>query len=100
MRAAEKSDALVAPPVAKAKAAILNGLAVPEVAEFRNISVKLARHQDGKLVRVVCGLVNTFSNGGYVGFQSFVYVLEPVQLVIVAADTPPDVKQTVTRLCG
>ncbi len=98
--AGEKSDALVAPAVAKAKAAILRSLPVPEVAAFENLTARIVRHPNGKLVRVVCGLVNTFGNGGFAGPQSFVYVADPVQLVVVSVDTPPDEKKMVALFCG
>jgi hypothetical protein len=98
--AAEKADAIVAPPVAKAKAAILRGLPAPEITEFRNITSKVARTREGRLVTVVCGLVNTYGNGGFVGLQPFVFVVDPVQLIVVAADTPPEHKEMTTLLCG
>ena len=98
--AAEKTDAIVAPPIAKAKAAILRSLSVPEVAEFRDVTSKVARTPEGRLVTVVCGLVNTYSNGGFVGFQRFAFVVDPVQLIVVAADTPPLHRDTATQLCG
>lgn len=98
--AAEKADAIVAPPIAKAKAAILRGLQVPEVTEFRNVASKVARTSEGRLVTVVCGLVNTYGNGGFVGFQSFVFVVDPVQLIVVSADTPPLHKDMTTLFCG
>jgi len=98
--AAEKTDAIVAPPIAKAKAAILHGLAAPEVTEFRDVASKVARVPEGRLVTVVCGLVNTYGNGGFVGFQRFVFVVDPVQLIVVSADTPPLHKDMATSLCG
>jgi hypothetical protein len=98
--AAEKADAIVAPPIAKARAAILRGLQVPEVTEFRNVASKVARTPEGKLVTVVCGLVNTYGNGGFIGFQPFVFVVDPVQLIVVSADTPPLHKDMTTQLCG
>ena len=57
--AAEKADAIVAPPIAKAKAAVLRGMPAPEVTEFRDVASKVARTPEGRLVTVVCGLVNT-----------------------------------------
>jgi hypothetical protein len=98
--AAEKTDAIVAPPVAKAKAAILRGLAAPEVTEFRDVASKVARTPEGRLVTVVCGQVNTYGNGGFVGFQRFLFVVDPVQLVVVSADTPPLHRDMATQLCG
>jgi hypothetical protein len=98
--AAEKADAIVAPPIAKAKAAVLRGLPAPEITEFRNVLSKVARTREGRLVTVVCGLVNTYGNGGFVGFQSFVFVVDPVQLIVVSADTPPEHKDMTTLLCG
>jgi hypothetical protein len=98
--AAEKADAVVAPPVAKAKAAILRGLPAPEITEFRNLSSKVARTAEGRLVTVVCGLVNTYGNGGFAGLQRFVFVVDPVQLIVVSADTPPAQKEMTTLLCG
>ncbi len=98
--AAEKADAVVAPPIAKAKAAILRGLPAPEITEFRNLSSKVARTADGRLVTVVCGLVNTYGNGGFAGLQRFAFVVDPVQLIVVSADTPPAQKEMTTLLCG
>jgi hypothetical protein len=98
--AVEKGDAIVAPAIAKARAAILRGLAVPEVAEFRDVASKVARTQDGRLVTAVCGLVNTYSNGGFVGFQRFVFVVDPAQLIVVSAETAPLHRDTVAQLCG
>ncbi len=98
--AAEKADAIVAPPVAKAKAAILRELPAPEVTEFRNLISKVARTAEGRLVSVVCGLVNTYGNGGFIGFQRFVFVVDPVQLIVLSADTPPAHKDMTTLLCG
>jgi hypothetical protein len=98
--AGEKTDAIVAPPIARAKAAILRGLAAPEITEFRNVSSKVARTPEGRLVTVVCGLVNTYGNGGFVGLQRFAFVVEPTQLIVVAADTPPAQKEMTTQLCG
>lgn len=98
--AAEKADAVVAPPIAKAKAAILRGLAAPEITEFQNLSSKVARTSEGRLVTVVCGQVNTYGNGGFVGLQRFVFVVDPAQLIVVAADTPPAQKEMTTQLCG
>lgn len=98
--AAEKGDAIVAPPIAKAKAAILRGLSAPEVTEFRNVTSKVARMPDGGLVTVVCGLVNTYGNGGFVGYQRFVFMVDPAQLIVVSADTPPLHKDLETSLCG
>ena len=98
--AAEKTDAIVAPPIAKAKAAILRGLPAPEVTEFRDVASKVARTPEGRLLTVVCGLVNTYGNGGFAGFQRFVFVVDPVQLIVVSADTPPLHKDMATQLCG
>jgi hypothetical protein len=98
--AAEKADAIIAPPVAKAKAAVLRGLVAPEVVEFRDVASKVGRFQDGRLVTVVCGLVNTYGNGGFVGFQRFVFVVDPAQLIVVTADTPPLHRDAATSLCG
>ena len=98
--AAEKTDAIVAPPIAKAKAAVLRGLPAPEVTEFRDVASKVARTPEGRLLTVVCGLVNTYGNGGFVGFQRFVFVVDPVQLIVVSADTPPLHKDMATQLCG
>ena len=98
--AAEKADAVVSPPIAKAKAAILRGLPAPEITEFHNLSSKVARTPEGRLVTVVCGQVNTYGNGGFVGLQRFVFVVDPVQLVVISADTPPAQKEMTTLLCG
>lgn len=98
--AAEKTDAIVAPPIAKAKAAILRGLSAPEVAEFRDVASKVARMPEGQLVTVVCGSVNTYGNGGFAGLQRFAFVVDPVQLIVLAADTPPLHRDLVTQLCG
>jgi hypothetical protein len=98
--AAEKTDAIVAPAIAKAKAAILRGLAAPEVTEFRDVASKVARTPEGRLVTVVCGQVNTYGNGGFVGLQRFVFVVDPVQLIVVSADTPPLHRDLAAQLCG
>jgi hypothetical protein len=64
------------------------------------VASKVARVPEGRLVTVVCGLVNTYGNGGFVGFQRFVFVVDPVQLIVVSADTPPLHKDMATSLCG
>ena len=98
--AAEKTDAVVAPPIAKAKAAILRGLVAPEVTEFRDVASKVARSPEGRLVTVVCGQVNTYGNGGFAGFQRFAFVVDPAQLIVITADTPPLHRDLVNALCG
>jgi hypothetical protein len=60
-----------------ARKAVLEILADPESARFRNLRPSTVTTLQGPRVRSICGEVNAKNPmGGYVGFQSFVYVVE------------------------
>ena len=98
--AVEKGDPVEPPSIVRAKKAVLRTLQVPEVAVFENLSTKIAKDAKGERWSVVCGLVNTFGNGGFVGFQPFAFLVATSDAVIVSADTPPERKEFVRLLCS
>jgi hypothetical protein len=95
-----KSDALLAPTIVRAKAALLRTLPTPEVVEFRNVVAKITKNRRGDYVNVVCGEVNTYGNRGFVGFEPFAYVAEPAQLIMVLEQSPSETKDLMHFLCN
>jgi hypothetical protein len=98
--AIDKGDPVEPPSIVRAKKAVLRTLQVPEVAVFENLSTKIAKDAKGKRWSVVCGFVNTFGNGGFVGLQPFAFLVGTSDVVIIADDTPPQRKEFVRLLCS
>jgi hypothetical protein len=98
--AIEKGDPVEPPSIVRAKTAVLRTLQVPDVAVFENLSTKIAKDAKGERWSVVCGLLNTFGNGGFVGFQPFAFLVATSDAIIVSADTPPERKEFVRLLCS
>ncbi len=95
-----KGDAVLPPTIARAKALLLRSLLSPEIVEFQNLSAKITKNPGGELASVVCGQVNTYGNGGFVGFQRFVYVAKPEQVIVISDQSPAESKDLVRFLCG
>ena len=95
-----KSDALVPPTIARAKAMLLRTMPSPDVVEFQNLSAKITKNQRGDFVSVVCGQVNTYGNGGFAGLQPFVYVARPEQMIVISERSPAETKELAKLLCN
>jgi hypothetical protein len=95
-----KGDAILPPTVARAKALLLRSLPSPEIVEFQNLSAKITKNPRGGFASVVCGQVNTYGNGGFVGFQPFVYLAKPEQVIVISNQSSAENKELVRVLCG
>ena len=95
-----KGDAILPPTIARAKALLLRSLLSPEIVEFQNLSAKITKNPRGEFASVVCGQVNTYGNGGFVGFQRFVYVAKPEQVIVISDQSSAENKDLVRFLCG